>query len=107
MEVLLELGMGSVMVAFDRCLLQGAIHAFDLAVDPRVVRLGQPVLDAIGIVKHVEHVGTPMSGRPDTVLRQIGELDAVIGEHRVDFIGNGFDKGLEEVRLTNLVDIRC
>jgi hypothetical protein len=27
------------------------------------------VLDAIGIAKHVEHVGTPLSGRPDTVLR--------------------------------------
>ena len=50
-------------------LLRVATRARNLAVGSRVVRLGQPVLDAIDIAKHVEHVGTPLSGRPDTVLR--------------------------------------
>jgi hypothetical protein len=40
MEVLLELGMGSVVLTLDRCLLQSAVHAFDLAVGPGAVRLG-------------------------------------------------------------------
>ena len=34
--------------------------------------------------------------RPFAVLRQVGELDAVVGEHRVDEVGHGLDQGIEE-----------
>jgi len=36
-----------VMGFFDCRFLQSAVHSLDLAVCPRVVRLGQPVLDAM------------------------------------------------------------
>ena len=37
-----------VMVALDGRLLDGAVHPFDLAVRPRVTRLGEAVLDIEG-----------------------------------------------------------
>ena len=49
-----------------------------------MVWLGQPVLDAVRITKHVEHMDAPLRCWPKTVLRQIGELDAIIGEHGMD-----------------------
>jgi hypothetical protein len=63
-----------------------------------MVRFGQPVLDAVGMTKHVEHVGAPARCRPETVLRQIGELDSVVGERGADCVGDGFNQGFEEVR---------
>jgi hypothetical protein len=36
-----------VMETFDGCVLDRAVHEFCLTVGPRVVRLGQPVLDPI------------------------------------------------------------
>ena len=35
---------------------------------------------------------------PFAVLRQAGKLDAVVGEHRVDEVGNRVDQGVEEGR---------
>jgi len=55
------------------------------------------VLDAIRITEHIEHVGAPARRGAETILRQIGELDAIVGEHGVDFVGDGFDQSLEEV----------
>jgi hypothetical protein len=63
-----------------------------------MVRLGQSVLDTVCVAKHVEHMDAPPSSGSKAVLRQIGELDAVVGEHGVDFVGNGLDEGFEEVR---------
>ena len=54
------------------------------------------MLDAVRIAKHVEHMDSPAGGRSETALRQIGELDAVIGEHGVDFIRDGFDRALRK-----------
>lgn len=43
-----------------------------------MVGLGQPVLDAVCITKHGEHMDAPPRRGPETVFRQIGELDANI-----------------------------
>src|SRR4028119_2246332 len=40
-----QLVMCGVVEALDRCLLDGAVHPLDLAIRPRMPRLGQPVLD--------------------------------------------------------------
>jgi hypothetical protein len=56
-----------------------------------MVWLGQSVLDTVRITKHVEHMDAPPRSRSETVLRQISELDAVISEHGMDFVGHGFD----------------
>ena len=43
-----------VVEAFDGRLLDGAVHSFDLAIGPRMVWLGQAVLDLICLTDHVE-----------------------------------------------------
>src|SRR6478672_6688423 len=51
-EVSFELVAGLVVVASDRRLLDRAVHAFDLAVSPGMVRLGQAVFDAVLAAAH-------------------------------------------------------
>ena len=46
-EVPAELVMGFVVEAFDGCLLERPVHAFDLSVGPRVSRFGEPMVDVI------------------------------------------------------------
>ena len=41
-------------------------------------------------------MGAEASCWSQTVLRQVGELDAVLGEHGVDVIRNGLDEGPEQ-----------
>ena len=66
-------------------LFDGSVHAFCLTVRPRVIRLGELVLDAVLIADAIENVGAEISpGRPVAVLWQIGERHAVVGQHGVD-----------------------
>ena len=93
-EVLMRL----IMVFFDCRFLQSAVHSLDLAVCPGVVRLGQPVLDAMLVADPVEQVNAVSRGRAGAVPGQIGELDSVVGENRVDPVGNDLDERLQESR---------
>ena len=95
-EVTAQLVVGFVVVALDRGLLEGSVHALDLAVGPRVVGLGHAVLDAVGSADLVEAVDPIAGGPAIAVLRQVGELDAVIGEHGVKPVRYGSDQGFEE-----------
>ena len=52
-----------IMVFFDCRFLQSAVHSLDLAVCPGVVRLGQPVLDAMLVADPVEQVNAVSRGR--------------------------------------------
>ena len=65
--------MGVVVVSFDGGFLDGAVHPFDLAVGPRVVHLGQPVLDVVLVADAIKDV----LAVPDILLAG-GELDAVV-----------------------------
>src|SRR3546814_5241451 len=78
-EVCRQLGMAVVMVALDRCFLDGAVHSFDLAIGPGVLHLGQAMLDAMLVADPVEDMVEGVF-----VMRHIGELDAIIGQHGVD-----------------------
>ena len=82
--------MALVVVALDGRLLEGAVHPLDLAVGPRMVRLGEPVLDAVLAADLVEAVNAHACGPAITVLRQVGELDAIIGEDGVQVVGDCF-----------------
>ena len=94
-EVYPQLLVAVVVEAFDGRFLDGAVHPLHLSVGPRVVRLGEPVLDIVGLADHVEaHLARP-SGV--SVARLLGELDAVVGEDRVDAIGHGFQQVFEEL----------
>src|SRR6266851_7919249 len=71
-EVAAQLVVGFVVVALDRRLLQGAVHAFDLAVGPRVVGFGHPMLDAVGAADLVEAMEAIAGGPTIAVARQVG-----------------------------------
>ena len=94
--MLSKLIVGLVMIAAHRGFLQGAVHALDLAVGPGMVRFGEPVLDAVFPAAHIEHVGGVAGRWAIGVSWRERELDAVIGEHGVDFIGDRFDEGCQE-----------
>lgn len=49
-----QLFVALVMEALDGRISACAVHSLDLTVGPRVVRLGQPVLEVVCIVDHVE-----------------------------------------------------
>lgn len=95
-DVRFELAMRAVMVALHGRLFEGSVHPFNLAVGPRMTWLCQSVLDAVSITEHVEHMGAPARRRSETVLRQISELDAVVGEHGVDLYGTALIRALRK-----------
>ena len=87
-----------VVVALDRRLLEGPVHALDLAIGPRVVWLGQPMLDVVRPADLVEAVDAVQGSRASTVLRQLGELDAVVGQDGVQAVRTSLDERLQEGR---------
>ena len=95
-EVLPKLVVGLVMVAAHGCFFEGAIHALNLAVGPGMVRFGEPVLDAVFPAAHIEHMGGVPRGWAIGISWRERELNAVIGENGVDFVGDRFDKGCQE-----------
>lgn len=90
--------MAVVVEAFDGGFLNGPVHPFDLAVGPGVLHLGEAVLDAVLTAAHVEHVGHVAGGRAVGVTRRERELDAVVGQDRVDPVGDDLDHVIEEGR---------
>src|SRR5271170_202482 len=88
-EVCSELLMVVVVIALNGGLFDGAVHALHLTVGPGMIGLGQSMVDAMQKTDPVKRVTAEASGRPFAVLRPVGELDAVVGEHRVDAIRNG------------------
>ena len=68
--------------------LDGAVHAFGLAVGSRMVGFGQSVLDVMLVVDAIEDVRAEVSpGWSVAVFRQVGEGHAVVGQHDVDRVG--------------------
>ena len=54
------------------------------------------MLDTLLPAPHVEHVGS-VSRRGTVAMAGLeGELDAVVGEHGVDLVGDGLDQCLQE-----------
>lgn len=58
MQMRSQLSMAVVVVAFDRRVLDRTVHSLDLPVGPRVVHLGQTVLDAMLVADTIEDVLT-------------------------------------------------
>ena len=87
-----------IVVAFDGSVLDGSVHSFDLSIRPGVFDLGQPVVDIIFAAAHIEHVGEIGCGRAIPVARRQGELDAIVGQDRVDFVRYGCDERFQEGR---------
>ena len=105
-EVLLELGMGLVMIGTNSSFLDRAIHAFDLAVGPRVVGLGEAVIDIVASTREFESVSpedlASGQGQLDVLRSRSGiarrsEVGAVVGENNMDAVGNGLDQFIQEL----------
>ena len=90
-----QLIVGFVVEAFYSRVLDRSVHPLDLTAGPRMVGLGQAVLDPVGFADHVETHWPGIDGV--AVPGFLGELDAVIGENGVDPIGHGFQQMLEEL----------
>ena len=105
LQVFFELGMGLVVKAFDGRFLESSIHALDLPVGPGMFRFGPAMLDGVLFAGIGEGVHTEEERRSccDLFLRQnrfrcvVDEVGAVVGEHRVNGVGNRGDQGSEEV----------
>ena len=97
-KVCAELRVIVVVVALHGGFLNGSVHAFDLPVGPGMVGFGEAVIDAVQKAGPVKRMATKACGWALAVLGQIGELDAVIGKHGVDVIGNGCNQSLKKCR---------
>ena len=95
-KVALKLPVAVIVIALDGGFLDSPVHAFDLAVSPRMLDLGKPVLDAILAAAHVEHMGHVPGRGTIGVTRRKGELNAVVGEHGVDFVRNRLNQRHQE-----------
>src|SRR5215211_1057487 len=90
--MLTKLLMRVVVVAVDCRLFEGAVHALDLPIGPRMVRLGELMLDTMlgtdAIKQQWEGVAVALS---------VDKLDAIVGQDRVDFVGHSGDEVAQEL----------
>lgn len=93
--------MAVVMIPFDRRFLDGSVHPLDLAIRPGMLDLVQPVLNPVFSAVHVEHMRHAASGGAVSVARREGELNAVVGQRRMDLVGNGFNQTDQKGRCGN------
>ena len=76
-EMASEVVVAVVMIALDGCVLDRPVHAFDLPVGPWMVRLGQPVINAVLAADLIE-AKNPVARRPAIpITGQVGKLDTV------------------------------
>src|SRR3546814_14862606 len=72
--------------------LDRADHSFGLAGGPRMIRLGEPVLDAAIGADPPEDMRAAAGLRPLIVL---DDLRACVGQQRVELVGTAIEEGLE------------
>lgn len=98
--------MALVVEALDGGILDSPVHSFDLTVGPGVPGLGSSVLDVVSGAGVFEGMGAEEfsvgDGLPDerhsrAAGARLGELDAVVGEHGVDSVGDGCDQPQQEL----------
>jgi hypothetical protein len=97
-KVSFELIVSIVMVALDGRFLDRAVHALDLAIGPGMLDLGQPMFDAILLAAHIKHMCRVSCRRAARVARRESELNPIVGENRVDLVGDSRDQSFEEGR---------
>ena len=101
-----QLSMRFIEISFDGCVLDGAVHALDLPIGPWMFGFGQAMIDVRASAGEFESMRAKRSPlrehlldfrRIPSLAAGIGEVNSVIGEHRVDFVGNGFDQRGQKV----------
>ena len=86
--------MAIVVIPFDGRVFNRVVHALDLSIRPRVVWLGQAMLNAICSTNHVKSHGPGIGGVP--VAGLLTKLDAAVRKDCVHLVWNGFQQGLSE-----------
>ena len=86
-KVLFQLVMIVVVIPFDRCFLDRAVHAFNLGIGPGVFDFCQPMINALFGTDTVKDVNARMF-----VVGKVGELDSIVCQDDVDHIGHHFDQ---------------
>lgn len=69
--------------AINRRFFEGTVHASNLSVRPGMIRFCQPMLDPMLLTDTVEQQFECVF-----ITCTICKLDTIIGEYRVDFVGN-------------------
>lgn len=90
-----ELFVALVVILLDCRVFDRAVHAFNLAICPRVVWLGQTILNAIWVANHVEPHGPRIGGVP--VARLLAELNAIVRQYLMDFVWYRFQHDLQKL----------
>jgi hypothetical protein len=62
-----------------------------LAIGPGKLDLGQPMFDAILLAAHIKHMCRVSCRRAARVARRESELNPIVGENRVDLVGDSRD----------------
>ena len=115
-QVLPELVVVFVVVAPDGGVLDGPVHSFDLAIGPRVPRLGKAMVDVVLRARVLEGVGpyrlAALEGALDercrgSLVAGRREVNAMVGQNRVDLVGNSPDDRPQEVRGDLVVTFSC
>lgn len=94
------------MVAPDGCILDGPVHALDLTVGPGMLWLGRAVLDVVPGAGELEgmrpealsvrdRLADSWDSRASSTGR--GELNAIVGEHGMDFVGDSREQAQQEL----------
>jgi len=105
-----EIIVSVVIVSPDCRVLDGPVHPLDLTVGPWMPRFCQPMIYAVtlaGVGERMDEIDPRLISLGPIGLylglsfgvdrRVLDELRAVIGQHRVDFVGNGLHQGAKEV----------
>lgn len=95
-EMVAQLVVVIVVVAFDGGVFDGSVHPLHLAVCPRVSDFCEPVFNSVFPAPHIEHVRHVCCRWPVFVARWESELDAIVSENNVDLVWNGGNEGFEE-----------
>jgi hypothetical protein len=105
-QVRSQLVVGFVEAAFDGGVVDGSVHAFDLPTGPWMLGLCQPMIDVVlgaGLFEGVRPNGfSGVEGALDVWRRRAriawgGEMGSVVGEERVDLVGDDGDPSAEKV----------
>lgn len=62
------------------------VHAFDLAIGPCIVGLGQSMFDAVLVADAIKNVPTEPVGRAVTISGLLGECHAIVSQDGVDLV---------------------
>ena len=98
--MLLQMVMGLVVVLFHGSIFERAVHAFHLAIGPGMVGFGEAVLDAKLLADALKDMLEGVA-----IARAVGELNAIISEHRVDLIRHSGHQVPEELSRDHVVGV--